>query len=194
MKKVLTVALSLLFVFAAVACSSNNKSVTDNTAADKAGMTEYYNSYTGLYDTNLNELLGYNMYTDVNTVNDYYKDKDYPGNEKHLNEVKAAYKDSRDKIQTFVNGLKNDVKTEDKELKKMNDEMISEGEKLIKDIDAKLSKLETITESDLTKSKDDFIKLVDNTAKSVKTDANTFGDMLRNMDKKLGIERNNMTK
>lgn len=194
MKKVLTVALSLLFVFGAVACSSNNKTVKENTAADKAGMTEYYNSYTGLYDTNINELLGYNMYTDVNTVNEYYKDKDYPGNEKYLSEVKAAYKDSRDKIQTFVNGLKNDVKTEDKELKKINDEMITEGEKLIKDIDAKLAKLDSITDKDLTKSKDDFIKLVDETSKSVKSEANTFGDMLKNMDKKLGIERNKMTK
>lgn len=193
MKKILALALSLLVILGAVGCSSK-KTTTENTATDKAGMEEYYKSYTGLYDKNIATLNGYNMYTDVNTVNNAYKDKDYPGNEKYLADVKAAYKDSKEKVQVFIDGLKNDTKTEDKELKKMNEDMIAEGEKLIKDIDAKLAKLDTISETDLTKGKDEFVKLVDESVKSVKSDANTFNDMLKNMDKKLGIDRAKTTK
>ncbi|MEG0856727.1 MAG: hypothetical protein RSG52_09615 [Terrisporobacter sp.] len=188
MKKILALALSFLVVFGAVACSSK-KTTTENKATDNASMEEYYKSYSGLYDKNISSLKGYNMYTDVNTVNEAYRDKEYPGNEKHLADIKAAYKDSKEKIQVFIDGLKNDTKTSDKELKKMNEEMIAEGEKLIKDIDAKLAKLDTITETDLTKGKDEFFKLVDESVKSVKSDANTFNDMLKNMDKKLGIDR-----
>ena len=43
-------------------------------------------------------------------------------------ELKAAYKDSRDKIQTFVDDLKNDAKTDDKEISDMNQKLIAEGE------------------------------------------------------------------
>ena len=199
MKKIITLAFSIIFLVVAVACSNdrapanndmNNKTST-NTATDKAGTDEYYNTYTGLYNQDIKPLSAYNMYTDVNTVNDAYKDKDYPGNEKYLSDVKEAYRDSREKIQSFVNGLKNDASTNDAELKKMNQELIDEGEKLIKNIDARLAKLDTITDKDLTKNRDDFIKLVDDRVNSVQTDNNKFTDMLKNMNNRLGIDNNN---
>lgn len=196
MKKLITLALSLLFIFAAVACSNDRASTntnTNNTGADKAGIEQYSTYYSDLYNQNIKPLSGYNMYTDVNTVNEAYKDKDYPGNEKYLADVKAAYKDSKEKIQLFVDGLRKDAKTDDKELNKMNQDMINQGEKLIKEIDNKLAKLDNITAKDLTKSKDDFIKLVDDTVKSEKSDVNSFSDMIKNMNKKLGID-NNTTK
>ena len=138
------------------------------------------------------------MYTDVDTANNAYKDKEYPGNEKYLSDVKAAYKDSKEKIQSFVDGLKNDAKTDDAELKKMNEDLIAEGEKLIKDIDGKIAKLDKITKNDYNKTQDEFIKLVDDTVRAGENVTNTFGDMLRNMNTKLGIDRktieNNNTK
>lgn len=196
MKKFITLALSFLLLFTAVAC--NNSDQAQPESADKVADKTFFNTYTGLYDKSVGTLGGYNMYTDVDTANNAYKDKEYPGNEKYLSDVKAAYKDSREKIQSFVDGLKNDAKTEDTELKKMNEDLIAEGEKLIKDIDGKIAKLDKITKNDYNKTQDEFIKLVDDTVRAGENVTNTFGDMLRNMDTKLGIDRktieNNNTK
>lgn len=196
MKKFITLALSFLLLFTAVACS--NKGQAQPESANKVADKTYFNTYTGLYDKSIGTLGGYNMYTDVNTAESAYKDKEYPGNEKYLSDVKAAYKDSREKIQSFVNGLKNDAKTEDTELKKMNEDLIAEGEKLIKDIDGKIAKLDKITKNDYNKTQGEFIKLVDDTVRAGENVTNTFGDMLRNMNTKLGIDRkaieNNNTK
>ena len=46
------------------------------------------------------------MYETPEATTEYYKTNQYPGNEKYVEELKAAYKDSRDKIQTFVDDLK----------------------------------------------------------------------------------------
>lgn len=196
MKKIITLALSFLLLFTAVACSNKEKAQPES--ANKVADKTYFNTYTGLYDKSIGTLGAYNMYTDVNTAERAYKDKEYPGNEKYLSDVKAAYKDSREKIQSFVNGLKNDVKTEDTELKKMNEDLIAEGEKLIKDIDGKIAKLDKITKNDYNKTQGEFIKLVDDTVRAGENVTNTFGDMLRNMNTKLGIDRktieNNNTK
>ena len=196
MKKFITLALSFLLLFTAVAC--NNRDQAQPESADKVADKTFFNTYTGLYDKSVGTLGGYNMYTDVDTANNAYKDKEYPGNEKYLSDVKAAYKDSREKIQSFVDGLKNDARTDDAELKKMNEDLIAEGEKLIKDIDGKIAKLDKITKNDYNKTQDEFIKLVDDTVRAGENVTNTFGDMLRNMDTKLGIDRktieNNNTK
>ena len=187
MKKLITIALSFLLVFTAVACSNKEQAQPENTnkVVDKA----YFNTYTGIYDKSIGTLSGYKMYTDIDTVNNAYKDKEYPGNEKYLNDVKSAYKDSKEKIQSFVDGLKNDAKTDDSELKKMNEDLISQGENLIKDIDEKMTKLDKITKNDYNKTQDEFIKLVDDTVKSGESIKNTFGDMLRKMNVRLGIDK-----
>ena len=187
MKKIITLALSFLLLFTAVACSNKDNAQPEsaNEVADKT----FFNNYTGLYDKSIGTLGAYKMYTDVDTANSAYKDKEYPGNEKYLSDVKSAYKDSKEKIQSFVDGLKNDVKTKDTELKKMNDDLIAEGEKLIKDIDDKIAKLDKITKDDYNKTQDEFIKLVDDTVRTGENVTNTFDDMLKNMDKKLGIDR-----
>lgn len=190
MKKFITLALSFLLLFAMVACSNKDKDqAQDQNTTDQISDKDYANTYTGLYDKNIGSLGAYNMYTGYDSANDAYKDKKYPGNEKYLEDVKAAYKDSKEKIQSFVDGLKNDVKTDDKELKKMNDDLIAEGEKLIKDIDSKMAKLYKITKEDYNKTQDEFIKLVDDTVNTGDNVKNTFDDMLKNMDIRLGIDR-----
>ena len=192
MKKFLTLTLSLLLLCSAVACNNNTNTDTKNETETKDEVADktYLNTYTGLYDENLGTLSDYNMYTDVNTVTNTYKEKEYPGNEKYLSEVKAAYKDSKEKIQAFVDGLKNDVKTDDTELTKMNESLIAEGEKSIKDIDAKIAKLDKISKDDYNKTQDEFIKLVDDTVRAGENVTNDFVKMLEDMDKKLGITRN----
>lgn len=198
MKKFMTLALSFLLLFSAVACNNRDKDTTENKAkattdqaTDQLEDDGYYNTYRGLYDENIGTLGQYSMYTDVDSVNNAYKDKEYPGNEKYLNEVKSAYKDSKEKIQAFIDGLKNDAKTEDKDLKKMNEDLIAEGEKAIQDIDGKLARLDKINKKDYNKTQEEFIKLVDNTAREGENVNNSFQDMLKNMDTKLGIDRKN---
>ena len=192
MKKFITLALSFLIIGAAVGCSNKDKNQMQSQSGTTNEMNDqaYYNTYTGLYNESIGTLGAYDMYTDVNTATNAYKNKEYPGNEKYLSEVKAAYKDSRDKIQTFVNGLKKDVDTGDTELKQMNKDLISQGEKLIKDIDTKLVKLDEITEADYNKTQDEFIKLVHDTVQVGDNVSNDFTNMLKNIDKKLGIDRN----
>lgn len=198
MKKFITLTLSFLLLFTVVACSNREQARPENVNENANGNTNevtdkaYYNSYTGLYDQNIGTLAAYDMYTDVDTATNAYKDKEYPGNEKYLNDVKAAYKDSKEKIQSFVDGLKNDVKTDDTELKKMNEDLIAEGEKLIQDIDAKTARLDQITKDDYNKTQDEFIRLVNDTVSTGDNVTNNFNKMLKNMDLRLGIDRKTM--
>lgn len=189
MKKLVTLALSLLFIFGAVAC--NNRSNTTTNTSDTIDQG-YYKTYTGLYDANLSAITLDDMFnTNIDSAENIYRGAEYPGNRQYLTDVKKAYKDRKEKIQAFIDGLKDDTKADDGELKKMNETLISEGEKLIQGIDAKMAKLEEITEDDYNKSEDDFIKLVDSITNADDTVTNKFGDILKNMDEKLGIDRSN---
>lgn len=193
MKKLITLTLSFLLLFSMTACG--NRATTNNNAqgpANPADNNAYYDTYTGLYNESVGTLGQYRMYTDVNSVENAYKNKEYPGNEAYLKEVRAAYEDSRDKIQSFIDGLKNDMNTDDKELSKMNEDLIREGEKLVKDIDRKITKLNEIKESDYSKTQDEFIKLVHDKTREGEHETNEFEKMLNNMNEKLGINRGNM--
>ena len=81
------------------------------------------------------------------------------------------------------------INYKDKDIKKMNEELITEGENLIQDIDNKMAKLDKITDADYDKSEKDFIKLVEDTVSSDDSSSRKFNDVLKKMDKKLGIDR-----
>ena len=203
LKKILVVGLSLSVVLGAFGCSkktdntpndnTTNNNTTNNTEGNKYEGTEYYRQYNDLYSTNITPLNNYTMYGTVEGVNNNYKNKEYPGNEKYLTEVKEAYRDSRDKLQSFVDGLKNDAKTEDANLKAANDELIAEGEKLIKDIDVKIKKLDEVPKDAYDKTQDEFINLVNDTTKLENETTNEFDKMIRDMNKMLGINTNSNT-
>ena len=200
LKKILAVGLSLSVALGVFGCnnktdnapkdSTTNNATTNDAKGNKYEESEYYKQYNELYSTNITPLNEYTMYGTVDSVNNNYKDKEYPGNEKYLNEVKKAYTDSKEKIQSFVDGLKNDVKTEDADLKAANDKLISEGEKLIKDIDAKIKKLDEIPKDAYDKPKDEFIKVVNDTTKLENETKNEFDKMIKDMNKMLGINPN----
>ena len=188
MKKFITLTLSFLLLFSMTACG--NRADNNNNAqapANPADNNDYYNTYTGLYNESIGTLAGYSVYSDLNTMRDEFVDKEYPGNEQYLNNVRAAYEDSREKIQTFVDGLRNDAKTDDEELNKMNTDIIKEGEKLIKSIDKKIAKLNEIKEKDFEKDQDEFIKYVYDKTREDEHETNEFDKMLRNMNERLGI-------
>ncbi len=191
MKKFITLTLSFLLLFSMVGCGNraNNNNNNAQAPANEPDDNAYYNTYTGLYNESIGTLGGYRMYTDLNSVENAYKNKEYPGNEAYLKEVRSAYEDSRDKIQSFVDGLKNDAKTDDKEINKMNEDLIREGEKLIKDIDRKITKLNEIKESDYSKTQSEFIRLVHDKTREGEHETNEFEKMLNNMNERLGINR-----
>ncbi len=193
MKKFMTLALSCFMVITMMGCSKDKEEVTEDNTNQM--MDEgYFDSYTGLYDRSIGTLGAYGMYTDYDTVINGYKDKEYPGNKEYLTEVKSAYTDSKEKIQTFVDGLEKDVTTEDEELKKMNEELIAEGQKYIKEIDTRIANLEKVTDDDYTKDQDTFIRYIDDTSNTGIDMNNSFRDMLNDMDLRLGIDRTTIEK
>ena len=119
MKKFVTLALSFLFIFTLVGCTKKEEAKKEE-ATDTRNQS-YYNTYTGLYDTNIANLTSYDMYKDAHTAEKTYKGTEYPGNKEYLANVKEAYKDSKEKIQAFVDGLKKDTTAQDKDIKKMNE-------------------------------------------------------------------------
>ena len=178
MKKLVTLALSCLLICGmAVGCNKKTETVKEeqqNAAVDE----NYMNSYGELYNTNLE------------SAQNAFKDKDYPGNKEYLAEVRTAYEDSRDKIQTFIDGLKSDVTTKNEDINKKNEELIKEGEKLVKEIDRKIAKLDEIKDKDFEKDQSEFIKLVYDKTKEGESETNQFTKKIKEMNEQLGINVN----
>jgi len=189
-KKVLTIGISLAVAMGAVACTNKeatpNPSEQENVAMDN----NYVEGYSKIYGDYMSGLKDYEMYSTPESINEYYATNEYPGNETYVSDMKAAYKDSRDKMQSFVNSLKNDVKTEDEDLKEMNDNLIAEGEKTIANIDEKLKKLDEVPKDAMTKTQEEFIKTVNETTTLKDETKSNFTKMLEDMNKKLDITPN----
>ncbi|WP_315166077.1 hypothetical protein [Metaclostridioides mangenotii] len=192
LKKLSLLGLSLLLSLSLVACTKNNQEkVGEDANKAKNNVEEKVDDYTNYYSTAYNDYsMGmdkYSMYNTVEGVNKVYETKDYPGNEEYLKEVKEAYKDSRDKTQNFVNSLKKDGKTEDNELKEMHNKIIAEGERTVKEMDARIKRLNEISDEDMKRDQNGFITLVHgitNTGNDIQTG---FSNMVNDMNKRLGI-------
>ena len=201
-KKSVVAALALALSLSVVACNQKETTPTNDqnskTQQNTAGNTnvatnDYVQRYSRFYGDNIGNLSGYQMYSTPEATTEYYKTNQYPGNEKYVEELKAAYKDSRDKIQTFVNDLKNDAKTDDKKVADLNRQLINEGEKTISNIDARLKNLENLPKDAYNEGQDDFIQTVNDTM-NVNNGGNannggssTFNDLLNQMNQLLGI-------
>ena len=116
--KMVVAALSLALSLSMVACNKKEntpangaKTTTEQNTADTTNNAnnDYVEKYSRFYGDTLGNLGNYRMYETPEATTEYYKTNQYPGNEKYVEELKAAYKDSRDKIQTFVDDLKKDI-------------------------------------------------------------------------------------
>ena len=116
--KMVVAALSLALSLSMVACNkkentpaNGDKTTTEQNTADTTNNAnnDYVEKYSRFYGDTLGNLGNYRMYETPEATTEYYKTNQYPGNEKYVEELKAAYKDSRDKIQTFVDDLKKDI-------------------------------------------------------------------------------------
>ena len=195
-KKSVLAALALTLSLSAVACNQkettpmNNKNTTaqqNTTDNTNVATNDYVQQYSRFYGDNIGTLSGYQMYSTPQATTEYYKNNQYPGNKKYVEELKAAYKDSRDKIQKFVNDLKNDAKTDDKKVSDLNQQLINEGEKTISNIDARLKNLDNLPKDAYNQGQDDFIQTVNDTMNANNGGSSTFNDLLNQMNQLLGI-------
>lgn len=196
-KKIVITALGLALSLSMVACNNKEtKTENDTNMTTEQNTTEnttddYAQRYSRFYGDTIGNLSMYEMYQTPDTIIEYYQTNEYPGNEKYVEELKAAYIDSRDKIQAFVDDLKNDAKTDDKEIAQMNENLIAEGEKTISNIDTRLKNLENLPQDVYNKTQDEFIRAVDEATK-VKDDVKSnFSNLLEEMNRALGIDLNN---
>ncbi|MGL5313967.1 MAG: hypothetical protein ACRC92_12035 [Peptostreptococcaceae bacterium] len=184
------IAFSLLLT--GVACTKKETTptpetpTTENVALDE----KYVENYSKYYNDYMVGLGEYKMYETPATVTEYYTTNEYPGNEVYLTNLKTAYQTTRDKMESFVTSLKNDVTTEDEALKQRNEELIKSGEQTITNIDTKLKQLEEYPKENMNLAQEEFIKSV-NEVTTVKDEVKTdFNKMLQDMNKTLGIQTN----
>lgn len=196
LKKMLTMGLSLALIIGVTGCSKKEV-VPENTpqqtpAEDKANVndTEYVEQYSKVYNDFIVGVEGNRVYLTPESATEYYTTIEYPGNETYLNNVKMAYNDTKEKIVVFVNSLKNDIKTDNADLKKKNEQLIAEGEKSIAEIDAKIKKLDEIPKDVMTKTKDEFMKVVGEATVIKDNTENEFSKIMEEINKQLGINNN----
>ncbi|WP_042275022.1 hypothetical protein [Faecalimicrobium dakarense] len=195
-KKLVTVGMAIAISLGAVACTKKTPApapTPEPSTTDQKNVPAgngYSENYSKSYNAYMTGLSNYSMYKDTASVNEYYKTNKYPGNEKYVADLKAAYKDSRDKVKSFVDSLKNDGKTEDAKLKKMNEDLIAEGEKTIANLDERIKKLDELPKDIMNKSQDEFITAVDEATRIKDKTENGFNKMLEDMNKALGFKPN----
>lgn len=200
-KKYLILGLSLLLTSSILVGCTNNKD-GNNMANGHSAVEEknnnlndgYYDLYTTNYNASILPLSDYNMYSDIGQVEDYYKNNNYPGNEKYLEEVKTALRESRDNVKTFITTMKKEAKTENKEVERLNREMIDKGEDLVEDINDRLEDLNEITDRDLQRPEKDFRQLVNDRIMLEEGDDNNFRGILKDLEHELNIDRPNKSK
>ena len=207
--KMVVAALSLALSLSMVACNkkentpaNGDKTTTEQNTADTTNNAnnDYVEKYSRFYGDTLGNLGNYRMYETPEATTEYYKTNQYPGNEKYVEELKAAYKDSRDKIQTFVDDLKKDIEgmearhEQHKELRheKHEEKKFARELKHISNIDARLKNLDNLPKDIYSKSQDDFIRAVDEATKVKDNTTNDFNNLLEEMNKALGINPNAM--
>lgn len=188
MKKIFVMFLSLILAIGVVACRKKEESQENGTSSE----INYTKQYSVLYNDYLAKLRNYSIYDETDSTIQYYETNEYPGNEKYVQMLKDAYNDSKENIQKYINGIKNDIDTKDKELSVMNEKLILEGEKTISNIDKRLEKLDTIPKEAYDKSKEEFIRLVNDATKLEDETKSEFNKVLEEVNKKLNIDiRNN---
>lgn len=194
-KRLITVGIAIAISLGSVACTRRTPAPAQTLKApsttDQRNVTArngYVDHYSKNYNSYITGLSNYDMYKNAESVNEYYKTNKYPGNEKHVTELKAAYKDSRDKVKSFVDSLKHDGKTEDEKLKRMNDDLIAEGERTIADLDARIKKLDELPKDTMSKSQAEFITAVHGDTRIKDRNENRFTEMLEDMNRALGFK------
>lgn len=189
--KLLILGLVGALTFSTVGCGNKveekteDKKVTESTIENQdvnykdMTLEKYKTEFGKLYDENIAKLGDYN---DYNKIKVDEATKDYPGNEKYLQDLKKNYEESKAKVDEFIVTLKK-VDTKDAEVKKMNDKLLKESEKISKELGEKIKKLNEVPNDLMAKSEvefrrglSDLLKVEDN----FKSDFTKFMDDAKN--------------
>lgn len=149
-------------------------------------MESYRDEFGKIYQSNIARLENYNGYGKI-LVDE--PTKDYPGNEKYLEGLKKAYKDSEVKLQEFVDSLKN-FSTDDEKLKEMNDKLIAQSEKVIAELKDRSKKLENVPQDLMQKSEVEFRKGLNDLLKIDEGTKSDFDKLIQDAKDFLGIDNN----
>ncbi|MCU9815311.1 hypothetical protein [Paraclostridium sp. AKS73] len=136
-------------------------------------LENYKTEFGKMYQTNMARLDNYNGYEQIRVDE---ATKDYPGNEKYVADLKKNYEESKKQVDEFTTSLKK-VDTKDPKVKEMNDKLISESEKLSKELNTRIKKLGEIPSDLMSKSEVEFRQGLSDTLKvdeNVKSDFNKF--------------------
>lgn len=191
--KIILTVIALSLSMGLVACNKQQKNSMDNltTNVDKTvADNNYVQKYSRFYGDNISNLNTYKKYETPQEAIKYYESNEYPGNKAYVSQLKNDYSDAKTKIQNFIDYIKNESPTDNKELTDLNNKLITEGEKTISIIDEKLKELDNIPEDTFNKSKEDFIKYVNKTTTLENQTQSDFNNLLKQLNEYLGIDNN----
>ncbi|MGL5714613.1 MAG: hypothetical protein ACRCXT_20240 [Paraclostridium sp.] len=192
-KKIAPLALSCILAITVSACTKQESVEDTKTNEEKQAVEmkvtdndkDYGKKYNELYDKYIAGLTKFDIYSILEKANEYFNTNEYPGNEKYLSNLKEAYKKSKEGINSFISELESSTTIENPSLQAMNEELNLEAELAIKNIDQKLERIEQIPAEIAEKSKEEFIKIVNETAKLVNEEENEFAEMIKYMNEKI---------
>lgn len=191
--KIILTVIALSLSMGLVACNKEQKNSMDNltTNVDKTvADNNYVQKYSRFYGDNISNLNTYKKYETPQEAIKYYESNEYPGNKAYVSQLKNDYSDAKTKIQNFIDYIKNESPTDNKELTDLNNKLITEGEKTISIIDEKLKELDNIPEDTFNKSKEGFIKYVNKTTTLENQTQSDFNNLLKQLNEYLGIDNN----
>lgn len=191
--KIILTVIALSLSMGLVACNKQQKNSMDNltTNVDKTvADNNYVQKYSRFYGDNISNLNTYKKYETPQEAIKYYESNEYPGNKAYVSQLKNDYSDAKTKIQNFIDYIKNESPTDNKELTDLNNKLITEGEKTISIIDEKLKELDNIPEDTFNKSKEGFIKYVNKTTTLENQTQSDFNNLLKQLNEYLGIDNN----
>lgn len=194
--KIILTIIALSLSLGLVACNKEQKNSMDNltTNANKTvADNNYVQKYSRFYGDNISNLNTYKKYETPQEAIKYYEINDYPGNKEYVSILKSDYSDAKTKIQNFIDYIKDESPTDNKELTDLNNKLITEGEKTISIIDERLKNLDNISEETFNKSKEDFIKDVNKTTTLQQNTVSNFNNLLKQLNEFLGIDTTNNT-
>ena len=191
--KIILTVIALSLSMGLVACNKEQKNSMDNltTNVDKTvADNNYVQKYSRFYGDNISNLNTYKKYETPQEAIKYYESNEYPGNKAYVSQLKSDYTDAKTKIQSFIDYIKNESPTDNKELTDINNKLITEGEKTISIIDERLKELDNIPEDTFNKSKEDFIKDVNKTTTLEQETQSDFNNLLKQLNVFLGVDTN----
>lgn len=160
--------------------NSENEVSQNKTVSSKEEYAKYIDEKAKLYFSDLKVDTAY----DFNKIDQATIDV----SDDYVNGMKTSYNDLEERLQSFKTDLETNVKTNDKEVKKLNDKMIASIDKNLDEIKKANSSLSDNSKDLLSKSKDDFVSAMKKIGEAPSKARNELYDMIKDTRNTLGIK------